>query len=77
MHDSADNNALTPAAAALWQRIPTWAQAKLLASVWCSRCDREITITDSRGEVVSGDLVLTGACPVCGATVRRLVESEP
>ena len=38
MHDSADINALTPAAAALWQKIPEWAQAKLLASVWCSRC---------------------------------------
>ena len=23
------------------------------------------------------DLVLTGACPVCGATVKRLIESEP
>ena len=77
MLDSTDNNALTPAAAALWQRIPAWAQAKLLANVWCSHCARAITITDFRGGVVSGDLVLTGACSMCGATVKRLIESEP
>jgi len=77
MLDSTDNNTLTPAAAALWQRIPAWAQAKLLANVWCSRCTRAIAITDFRGGVVSGDLVLTGACPMCGATVKRLIESEP
>ena len=77
MHDSADNNALTPAEAALWQRIPAWAQAKLLANVWCSQCARAIAITDFSGEVVNGDLVLMGACPVCGATVKRLIESEP
>jgi hypothetical protein len=28
MHDSANNNALTPAAAALWQRTPTWAASE-------------------------------------------------
>lgn len=76
MHNSA-NNAFTPTAVALWQRIPAWAQAKLLANVWCSRCGRVTGITDFRGEVVSGDLVLTGACSVCGATVKRLIESEP
>ena len=77
MHDSTDNNTLTPAAAALWQRIPAWAQAKLLANVWCSHCIRVIAITHFRGEVVNGDLVLTGACSVCDATVKRLIEAEP
>ena len=77
MHDHPDYNALTPAAAALWQRIPAWAQAKLLANVWCSHCGRAIAIANFRGEVVSGDLVLTGVCPVCGAVVKRLIESEP
>ena len=28
----------SPCSAALWQRIPAWAQAKLLANVWCSHC---------------------------------------
>jgi endogenous inhibitor of DNA gyrase (YacG/DUF329 family) len=77
MLDSTDKNALTPAAAALWQRIPAWAQAKLLANVWCSHCSRAVVITDFSGEVVGGDLVLTSDCPMCGATVRRLIESEP
>lgn len=76
MCDTAENTALPPAAAALWQRIPAWAQAKLLANVWCSHCSRAVAITDFRGEVAGGDLVLTGVCPVCGATVKRLIESE-
>ena len=58
-------------------KIRAWAQAKLLADVWCSHCASMIAITDFSAEVVSGDLVLTGACPVCGATVKRLIESEP
>ena len=76
MNDSADNT-FTPAAAALWQRIPSWAQAKLLANVWCSHCGRVIAITDFRGEVAGGDLALTGACQVCGAMVKRLIELKP
>ena len=76
MRDSANNNAFTSAAAALWHRIPAWAQAKLLANVWCSRCSRVIAITDFRGEVAGGDLVLTSVYPVCGAMVKRLIESE-
>ena len=76
MPESTDNNTLTPAAAALWQRIPARAQTKLLANVWCSHCGRAIAIADFRGDVVSGDLVLMGTCPVCGAPVKRLIESE-
>jgi hypothetical protein len=76
MPESTDNNTLTPAATALWQKIPAWAQAKLLANVWCSHCGHVTGITDFRGEVVSGDLVLMGTCPVCGAPVKRLIESE-
>ena len=63
MPEYTDNNALTPAAAALWQRIPAWAQAKLLTNVWCSHCSRAIRITDFRGEVAGGDLVLYGCLP--------------
>jgi len=77
MHDSTDYNILTPAAATLWQRIPALAQARLLANVWCSHCSRAIAIAHFRGEVVNGDLVLTGACSVCDATVKRLIEAEP
>ena len=76
MPESTDNNALTPAAAALWQRIPAWAQAKLLANLWCSHCGRATAIADFSGEFAGGDLVLTSVCPVCGATVKRLIESE-
>ena len=36
--DDAANNGFTPAAAVQWRKIPDWAQAKLLANVWCSSC---------------------------------------
>ena len=71
------NNTFTPAAAARWQRIPARTQAKLLANGWCSHCARVTAITNFHGAVVEGDLVLTGACAVCGATVSRLIESQP
>ena len=74
--DSAANNAFTPAAAARWQRIPAWAQTKLLANVWCSHCHRMTVITDFHGELVNEDLALTGGCQTCGATVKRLIEPE-
>ena len=79
MPDPEPTPQFTPAAAALWRNVPAWAQAKVLANVYCSRCRHATTISDFRGEVVSGDLLLTGACQVCGTTVRRLieVESEP
>jgi hypothetical protein len=35
------------------------------------------TITAFRREAVSGDLLLTGACRVCGAIAKRLIQSEP
>jgi hypothetical protein len=74
--DDSTNSAFTPAAAALWRKIPDWAQAKLLANVWCSHCRSATTITNFRGQVVKGDLRLTGACSTCGGPVRRLIENE-
>jgi endogenous inhibitor of DNA gyrase (YacG/DUF329 family) len=70
------NQMLTPAAAALWRKIPDWAQEKLLANVWCPRCGAVTTIAAYRGAVVKGDLVLTGACSTCGGPVRRLIEGD-
>jgi hypothetical protein len=74
--DDAANNRFTPAAAARWRKIPDWAQTKLLANVWCSRCGTMTTITAYQGAVVKGDLVLTGACSTCGGPVRRLIEVD-
>lgn len=74
--DDPTDSPFTPAAAALWRKIPDWVQEKLLANVWCPRCGAMTTITAYQGAVVKGDLVLTGACSTCGGPVRRLIENE-
>lgn len=66
----------TPAARRLWALIPQPMQRRLLDNVWCSTCRHVTTMVDYRGEVKQGDMILTGTCAVCGATVARLVESE-
>jgi hypothetical protein len=74
--DDPTNSAFTPAAVAVWRQIPDWAQEKLLANIWCSRCGAMTTITAYQGAVVKGDLVLTGACSTCGGAVKRLIETD-
>ena len=51
-------------------------QRRLLDNVWCSRYRQVTTMVDYRGQIKQGDLVLTGTCATCGATVARLVEPE-
>lgn len=46
-----------------------------LLNVWCSGCRSATSITNFRGQVVKGDLVLSGACSMCGGPVRRLIET--
>ena len=75
MPDPEQQGKFTPQAATLWRRIPAWAQAKLLSSVYCKRCGHMVTITNYSGEIVEGDLLLTGVCAECGGVVARLVES--
>ena len=74
--DDTEKSPFTPAAAALWRKIPDWAQDKLLANVWCSRCGAMTTITAYQGAVIKDNLVLTGACSTCGGPARRLIEVD-
>ena len=66
----------TAKAKALWDSIPLSIQDQLLNNVWCAHCSDITTITDFRGTVEEGDLVLTGSCVKCGGSVARVIESE-
>ncbi|MCD4687525.1 MAG: hypothetical protein K8S97_16470 [Anaerolineae bacterium] len=59
-----------------WDAIPAWAQQHLLSTVWCVHCSRMTTITNFKGQVKKGDLVLSGYCVACGGGVARLIKSE-
>ncbi len=66
----------TPQALKLWERVPAWAQEKLLANVYCTKCVAMTTIINFSGHVVDGDLILSGVCKACASEVTRLIESE-
>ena len=66
----------TAEAKALWDSIPLQIQEQLINNVWCPHCSRVTTITDFRGDVEEGDLVLTGSCVKCKGSVARVIENE-
>ena len=66
----------TAEAKALWDSIPPQIQERLINNVWCPHCSSMTTITDFRGGVEEGDLVLTGSCVKCGENVARVIENE-
>lgn len=66
----------TPKALKLWEKVPEWAQEKLLSNVYCGKCVTMTTIVEFNGQVRRGDLVLTGVCNACGSEVVRVIESE-
>ena len=66
----------TVEAKALWDSIPLQIQKQLINNVWCPHCSSVTTITDFRGDVEEGDLVLTGKCVKCGEYVARVIENE-
>ena len=60
----------------MWDSIPRQAQERILKNVWCTRCVGATTITNFKGGVEHGDLVLRGSCVTCRGPVARLIESE-
>jgi hypothetical protein len=70
------SSAFTAKAKILWDSIPLQIQKQLINNVWCSHCSSATTITDFRGDVEEGDLVLTGNCIKCGGSVVRVIENE-
>jgi len=66
----------SPQAAKLWASIPPKTRKLLLSNVWCSHCRSEVTITDFKGVVRKGDLLLEGRCSKCQSEVARVIESQ-
>lgn len=70
------NENFTPQVLRLWNKVPAWAQEKLLSNVYCGKCSGITTIVDFSGHVSRGDLVLEGACKTCGSDVVRVIGSD-
>ncbi len=66
----------TEPAAKLWAVIPADAKKKILANVWCSKCQHGVTITHFTGEVKAGILLLVGKCSECQGDVARVLEGS-
>ena len=66
----------TPEAAGRWERIPQWAQRKILDNVFCRWCVASVTIILETAEMAGDDLVLRGKCKNCGGDVCRVVEPD-
>jgi hypothetical protein len=59
-----------------WESLPVADRESILGAVWCASCSRTSRMVVGGGQIVAGDLVLSGTCSRCGADVERLVESE-
>ena len=66
----------TPKAMLLWAMIPTTAQTRILANVFCVKCGESVQITNFTGEENQGDVILKGSCAKCGHEVVRVVETS-
>ncbi len=66
----------TAEALSVWVSIPQQVREQILSSVWCTRCARATTAINISGRLEEGDLILTGTCARCGATVARTLESQ-
>ena len=62
----------TPKASKLWTAIPVEFQEKFLAKVFCSQCGIGVAITNYKGAVKYGNIILRGSCAICGHEVVRL-----
>ena len=66
----------TPEAKLRWNKIPEWAQEKILDNVFCTKCIGSVTIILETAEMKDKDLILQGKCKHCGKDVCRVVEPE-
>jgi hypothetical protein len=67
----------TTRAAVLWGSIPSAAQKRILAAVFCVKCRAPVQIVNFTGDVDKrGDVILIGSCAVCGHEVVRVVETS-
>lgn len=68
------NGEFTKQGEAFWNGIPEDIRHKLIDNVWCVNCSGVTTITDFKGQIEKGDLVLYGKCKKCEGEVVRVIE---
>jgi hypothetical protein len=73
--DSA-KSVFTPEGQRRWDKIPKWAQEKILANVFCCGCLGSVQINLQSGKMKKDLLVLKGTCKNCGRDIVRVVEPE-
>ena len=66
----------TPEARSRWEKVPSWAQLKILESVWCVNCRQGVPMELGKGRMEETCLILEGTCKRCGDKVVRLLEPE-
>ncbi|MBE0448310.1 MAG: hypothetical protein IBX64_09485 [Actinobacteria bacterium] len=59
-----------------WDKIPKWAQTKILDNVYCGKCMNMVSIVLETAKIQGANLILRGKCKTCGHEVCRLVEPE-
>jgi hypothetical protein len=64
----------TESALRRWVLIPASTRQRLISNVWCGHCHHETTITDFRGIVENGNLLLVGKCAECQGDVVRVID---
>jgi hypothetical protein len=60
----------------LWSTIWPEAKERILRAVWCGNCRTSVEIVDYTEREKNGNLVLEGACRVCGQRVCRVIETS-
>jgi ribosomal protein S26 len=65
-----------PDARARWEKIPDWAQTKILDAVWCGNCRKSVPIELAQGRMKRDSLILKGTCRHCGKEIVRSIEPE-
>lgn len=66
----------TPPARKRWETIPADLRQRLLSNVWCGHCRHGTTITNFKGTIKGGELVLDGKCAECQGGVARVLEGS-
>jgi hypothetical protein len=66
----------TPEAQRRWDKVPKWAQEKILNNVWCGGCLGPAPINLQSGEMKKDFLFLKGTCSICGKNIARVIEPE-
>ena len=66
----------TPPARKRWEKVPDWAQERILETVWCGNCLTGTPMQLRSGKMENDCLLLEGTCKTCGNDVVRLIEPE-